>query len=184
MTGDSRSGAPRRRRILFVGEAVTLAHVARPFVLARSLNPAEYEVHFACDPRFNKLLGPLPFPHHPIRTIPSQRFLDALARGSPVYDTQTLREYVAEDRRLFPDMTVKENLLLGAFLDRGRRLERDSLQRVFDLYPRLAERQEQLARTLSGGEVPRCPFPCPRWHASSATSSPTSCGAGAATRSC
>lgn len=61
--------------------------------------------------------------------------------------------YVAEDRRLFPDMTVRENLLLGAFLDRGRNQERASLERVFSLYPRLAERQEQLARTLSGGEA-------------------------------
>ena len=61
--------------------------------------------------------------------------------------------YVAEDRRLFPDMSVRENLLLGAFLDRGRRKEQASLKRVFDLYPRLAERQEQLARTLSGGEA-------------------------------
>lgn len=61
--------------------------------------------------------------------------------------------YVAEDRRLFPDMTVRENLLLGAFLERGRSHEQASLQRVFDLYPRLAERQEQLARTLSGGEA-------------------------------
>lgn len=61
--------------------------------------------------------------------------------------------YVAEDRRLFPDMTVKENLLLGAFLDRGRSREQDSLKHVFDLYPRLAERQGQLARTLSGGEA-------------------------------
>ena len=61
--------------------------------------------------------------------------------------------YVAEDRRLFPDMTVRENLLLGAYLDRGRRLEQDSLKRVFDLYPRLAEREAQLARTLSGGEA-------------------------------
>ena len=43
---------PRRRRILFVGEAVTLAHVARPFALARSLDAARYDVQFACDPRF------------------------------------------------------------------------------------------------------------------------------------
>jgi branched-chain amino acid transport system ATP-binding protein len=50
-------------------------------------------------------------------------------------------------------MTVRENLLLGAFLERGRSQERESLDRVFDLYPRLAERQEQLARTLSGGEA-------------------------------
>jgi UDP:flavonoid glycosyltransferase YjiC (YdhE family) len=99
-----------RRRILFVAEAVTLAHVARPFVLAKSLDPASYDVHFACDPRFNKLLGPLPFAHRPIRTIPGERFLDALARGRPVYDTQTLREYVEEDRKLLaetaPDLVV------------------------------------------------------------------------------
>jgi branched-chain amino acid transport system ATP-binding protein len=61
--------------------------------------------------------------------------------------------YVAEDRRLFPDMTVRENLLLGAFLDRGRLREKESLAHVFRLYPRLEERQGQLARTLSGGEA-------------------------------
>ena len=61
--------------------------------------------------------------------------------------------YVAEDRRLFPDMTVRENLLLGAFLPRGRKSEAASLAHVFQLYPRLEERQNQLARTLSGGEA-------------------------------
>lgn len=61
--------------------------------------------------------------------------------------------YVAEDRRLFPDMTVRENLLLGAFLPRGRQREAASLAHVFKLYPRLEERQNQLARTLSGGEA-------------------------------
>lgn len=60
--------------------------------------------------------------------------------------------YVAEDRRLFLDMTVKENLLLGAFLKRGRQQEKRNLDRVFGLYPRLHERQNQLCRTLSGGE--------------------------------
>ena len=60
--------------------------------------------------------------------------------------------YVAEDRRLFPDMTVKENLLLGAFLDRGRKRQSENLAHVYELYPRLQEREGQLARTLSGGE--------------------------------
>ena len=88
-----------------------------------------------------------------------------LTSGDIVYDGQTIRGrsisslvaaglvYVAEDRRLFPDMTVRENLLLGAFLDRGRRREQESLVHVFQLYPRLEERQNQLARTLSGGEA-------------------------------
>lgn len=60
--------------------------------------------------------------------------------------------YVAEDRRLFPDMTVKENLLLGAFLKRGRERQDKTLAHVYELYPRLREREKQLARTLSGGE--------------------------------
>ncbi|MEM9010882.1 MAG: ABC transporter ATP-binding protein [Pseudomonadota bacterium] len=61
--------------------------------------------------------------------------------------------YVAEDRRLFPDMTVLENLQLGAFRPAARTRETENLERVFELYPRLAERRGQLCRTLSGGEA-------------------------------
>ncbi len=61
--------------------------------------------------------------------------------------------YVAEDRRLFPDMTVLENLQLGAYLPDARRREKENLDRVFSLYPRLAERRSQLCRSLSGGEA-------------------------------
>lgn len=61
--------------------------------------------------------------------------------------------YVAEDRRLFPDMTVLENLQLGAFTLEARARERENLERVFSLYPRLHERKSQLCRTLSGGEA-------------------------------
>jgi len=50
-----------RMRILFMAEAVTLAHVARPAVLAQGLNPSDYEVHFAWDPRFANLFGEFPF---------------------------------------------------------------------------------------------------------------------------
>jgi len=62
---------------------------------------------------------------------------------------------VPEGRQLFSPMTVKENLLLGAYrrLRRGEGAKvRQSLEEVFDLFPRLAERQAQLAGTLSGGE--------------------------------
>ncbi|MFO1172476.1 MAG: ABC transporter ATP-binding protein [Hyphomicrobiaceae bacterium] len=61
--------------------------------------------------------------------------------------------YVAEDRRLFPDMTVKENLMLGAYAPHARAKRQENLDLVLGLYPRLAERQSQLARTLSGGEA-------------------------------
>jgi branched-chain amino acid transport system ATP-binding protein len=60
--------------------------------------------------------------------------------------------HVPEARRLFPDMTVSENLIMGS-LKKGAREEREeSLKRVFKTFPCLAERERQLAGTLSGGE--------------------------------
>ncbi|WP_454561458.1 glycosyltransferase [Mycobacterium haemophilum] len=104
--------APRRLRILFIAEAVSLAHVVRPFALARLLDPSRYEVHFACDPRFNKLLGPLPFPHHPIYTVPTDQHLAKMAQGRLCYTPKTLRKYVAEDTKLLaevaPDLVVSD----------------------------------------------------------------------------
>ncbi len=61
--------------------------------------------------------------------------------------------YVAEDRRLFSEMTVRENLMLGAYPRRGQERKEENLRLVFGLYPRLKERQDQLANTLSGGEA-------------------------------
>jgi branched-chain amino acid transport system ATP-binding protein len=64
--------------------------------------------------------------------------------------TTTLRSI--EARRLFPRMTVEENLHLGAYrLGKGVYTPED-MDRVFELFPRLAERRDQLAGTLSGGE--------------------------------
>jgi branched-chain amino acid transport system ATP-binding protein len=59
---------------------------------------------------------------------------------------------VPEGRKIFPFMKVKENLLLGAYLPRPRKLMQDSLSRVYQLFPVLKDRQNQLAKTLSGGE--------------------------------
>jgi branched-chain amino acid transport system ATP-binding protein len=59
---------------------------------------------------------------------------------------------VPEGARVFPDMTVLDNLRMGALMPRARERERRSLGDVFVMFPRLAERQRQLARTLSGGE--------------------------------
>lgn len=59
---------------------------------------------------------------------------------------------VPEDRGIFADLTVRENLRLGAFPRRAQALEAENLQRVLTLFPRLAERMGQFARTMSGGE--------------------------------
>ena len=59
---------------------------------------------------------------------------------------------VPEGRRLFPKLTVEENLLLGAFRRAARAQLRDNLASTYATFPRLAERRSQLAGSLSGGE--------------------------------
>jgi len=59
---------------------------------------------------------------------------------------------VPEGGRIFRSMTVRENLEMGAFLVKDRKEISKRLERVFDIFPKLAERQKQLAMTLSGGE--------------------------------
>jgi branched-chain amino acid transport system ATP-binding protein len=61
-----------------------------------------------------------------------------------------------EGRRLFPRMTVLENLEMGAFQRRDRSGVKDDVERVYGLFPRLAERRSQKAGTLSGGEQQMC----------------------------
>jgi branched-chain amino acid transport system ATP-binding protein len=60
--------------------------------------------------------------------------------------------HVPEGRRLFPGMTVLENLLVGSSASHARARRRHSLDLVFELFPRLRERHRQAAGTLSGGE--------------------------------
>jgi len=74
---------------------------------------------------------------------------------------------VAEGRQVFPTMSVIENLEVGAMLPRARSGARAALDRVFAMFPRLAERRDQLAGTLSGGEqqmlaIGRCLMGAPR----------------------
>ena len=59
---------------------------------------------------------------------------------------------VAEGRQIFPTLTVEENLLVGAMLPRARSRAKSTLAEVYDMFPRLFERQDQLAGTMSGGE--------------------------------
>ena len=60
--------------------------------------------------------------------------------------------HVPEGRKLFPQMTVMENLLLGSYTPGARARRRERLEEAFATFPRLAERRRQMAATLSGGE--------------------------------
>jgi len=59
---------------------------------------------------------------------------------------------VAEGRQVFPSLSVHDNLLMGAMLPRARAGAQKALQDVFAMFPKLAERKDQLAGTMSGGE--------------------------------
>lgn len=59
---------------------------------------------------------------------------------------------VPEGRKLFPQMTVEDNLLMGAFVKNVRSHSKTNLEKVYALYPRLKERRKQLGGSLSGGE--------------------------------
>lgn len=79
-------------------------------------------------------------------------------RGEEVHDSPTsyrIRRGMAvvpENRRIFGDMSVRENLLMGAYLRQDKQAIEADFERVLDLFPRLGERLSQMGNTLSGGE--------------------------------
>jgi ABC-type branched-subunit amino acid transport system ATPase component len=60
--------------------------------------------------------------------------------------------YISEEMNLFVNMTVEENLFMGAYTIRDKKRQKENLEYVYDLFPRLIERRKQLAGTMSGGE--------------------------------
>lgn len=59
---------------------------------------------------------------------------------------------VPEGRRVFQELTVYENLLMGAFLNKDKKAVKEDIEKIYNLFPRLCERKGQIAGTLSGGE--------------------------------
>ncbi|MEI9477127.1 MAG: ABC transporter ATP-binding protein [Deltaproteobacteria bacterium] len=84
--------------------------------------------------------GKIEFLGQPIHHLPPHRIVE---RGISL---------IPEGRKLFPDMTVLENLELGAYFPNARKKIPETLRWVFGLFPKLEERKAQLAGTLSGGE--------------------------------
>src|SRR6266540_2959319 len=103
----------RRIRILFVAEGVTLAHVTRPLVLARSLDTNLFEIHFACAPGWERTLTNLSACFWPIKSISSHDFLTALSNGRPIYTRATLHSYVKDDLQLLEN--IDPDLVVGDF---------------------------------------------------------------------
>ncbi len=73
--------------------------------------------------------------------------------GTPTYQLASMGiSMVPEGRHLFGDLSVQDNLLMGAYLIKDSKVLQQNLEKVYDLFPRVKERSKQTARTLSGGE--------------------------------
>ena len=94
-------------------EAVTLAHVARPVALARSLDAARYHTVLACAPRYASFAAAARWQTVPLHSIPSAQFANALAQGAPLYDLATLSRYAEDDLALIDQ--VQPDLVVGDF---------------------------------------------------------------------
>lgn len=80
-------------------------------------------------------------------------FLGKRIDGLPPHSIVDLGiSHVPEGGRVFPDMSVRENLEMGAYVQQAWGRRKDTMEKVFRVFPLLEERQRQLAKTLSGGE--------------------------------
>jgi branched-chain amino acid transport system ATP-binding protein len=80
-------------------------------------------------------------------------FLEQELTKLPAHKTASLGiAHVPEARRLFPEMTVEDNLLMGSLMPEAKARRKESMEQVFNIFPVLKERRRQEAGTLSGGE--------------------------------
>ncbi len=87
--------------------------MARPLVLSAALEPGKFDIGFACDPRCQWLLRDFPGRYFPLSSMGSDHFLDALARGRPLYDDAILNRYVRDDLKLLDE--VRPDVVIGDF---------------------------------------------------------------------
>ena len=80
-------------------------------------------------------------------------FNDELISNRPTYTrTETGISHVLERRRVFPYLTVLQNLILGAWHQKAKQARSESLEKIYKIFPKLEARSNQLAHTMSGGE--------------------------------
>ena len=102
-----------RKRILFFVESITLAQVVRAVELARSLDPSEYDVHFASGEFSPMVFDGTDFTRWPLHTIDADRAARDLEKGKRLYDAGILRTYVDEELAIMNQ--VKPDIVVGDF---------------------------------------------------------------------
>ena len=101
-----------KKRVLFVGESFSLAHIARPLYLAESLDPNEYDIHFACDQRYQSIIEHNPFHFWNMDSISGDEFLDAQRKGGFVPDEKDIESNIEKEllliRELEPSIIIND----------------------------------------------------------------------------
>lgn len=102
-----------KKRILFIGEEVTLAHIVRPLTLAASLNKEKYDVFFGSGNKYKDIMEKYHFQFYTLPTISSTSFLTRLKYGRPLYLEEELRAYV--DAEIACIEEISPHLIVGDF---------------------------------------------------------------------
>ncbi len=102
-----------KKRILFVGEGVTLSHVIRPLFLATHLRKENYDITFACDKRYRPMVENTGLTWYNLSSMSPEEFNKKLSSGDPVYSYGQLKEYIADEKELFA--TLKPDIIVGDF---------------------------------------------------------------------
>jgi len=102
-----------RRRILFIAEGITMAHFTRAAALAHSLDPADWDVSFFTPERYHRFLTDKITNRGQLETLDPKAFLRALARGTVLYTSRTIRNYVKDDLRIFEQ--IKPEIIVGDY---------------------------------------------------------------------
>ncbi|MGC4079191.1 MAG: glycosyl transferase family 1 [Rubrivivax sp.] len=104
---------PRRPRVLFVAEAATLAHVARPAALMAALDPLRYDCSFACPEHARRFLGADGSRWRPLAGVAPERFAGRLRQGAPLLTAAELQTAVDDDLALLD--SCRPDLVVGDF---------------------------------------------------------------------
>ena len=100
-----------KKRILFLAEGATMAHLVRLLSLADTLDTSRYDLHFYAPARFSEHLRGKNYATGTLPTMPGEQFLSNIAHGSPAFPTSVLRDYIQFDRELF--RRLQPNLVIG-----------------------------------------------------------------------
>ncbi len=102
-----------KKKILFIGEGVTLSHIIRPLFLAQVLSQENYDITFACDKRYRPMIENAGLLYENLSSMSPDEFNKKLLTGVPIYTYDRLKQYIAAEREIF--IKIKPDLIVGDF---------------------------------------------------------------------